>query len=156
MKLLGTVMAAALLVGCATTYQSSGLSGGFSEMQMAQDVYRIKFKGNAFTSSEAAQEMAMLRAAELTMQSGYSHFIVMGAQDGTDRSYIHQPGTTTTTITPTGFNSYQATSSTYGGYTAPIDKPRTELMIRMVGPGQGGLDAQMIYRQLAAKYKGGS
>lgn len=152
---LATAVAAVLLTACATAYQSGGFSGGFSEMQMAQDTYRIQFKGNAFTGANETSEMAMLRAAELTLQSGYTHFIVMGAGDTNERSYYVQPGQTNTSLRPNIYGGYDASSTNVGGYVAPIDKPRSEIFIRMVGADQNGLDAQQVYDQLAAKYKSG-
>lgn len=143
----------AALSGCASPYQSSGFGGGFSEMQMAQDTYRIQFRGNAFTGADATSEMAMLRAAELTLQSGYSHFVILDAADATDTSYYNQPGTTQTTLTPRLGGGYNATSNTYGGYTAPINKPRSEIFVKMLGSGQYGLSAQETYDRLAPKYK---
>lgn len=142
------------LAGCASPYQSSGFGGGFSEMQMAQDTYRIQFRGNAFTGVDATSEMAMLRAAELTLQSGYSHFVIIDAADGSETSYINQPGTTQTTLTPRLGGGYNATSNTYGGYTAPISKPRSEIFVRMLrGADSNGLDAQQVHDRLAPKYK---
>lgn len=148
------IVLALALTGCATGYQSSGFGGGFSEMRMAQDTYAINYRGNAFTGMDQVQEMATLRAAELTLQSGYTHFAILGANESSDRAYYNQPGTTTTTIQPTGFGNYQAQSSTYGGYSVPIDKPKTQLIVKMMGAGQGGLDAQEVYQQIAPRYIG--
>lgn len=148
------VAVATALAGCATAYQSTGVSGGFSEMQMAQDTYRIRFSGNGFTGADAVSEMAMLRAAELTLQSGYTHFIILGAGDSVETSYITQPGTTYTTLTPNYGGGYNATSNTYGGYTAPVNKPRSEIMVKMLHGADGnGLEAQQVYDRLAPKYK---
>lgn len=150
--LMATAIAAAL-AGCASGYGAEGFGGGFSEMQMAQDTYRIQFRGNAFTGSGATSEMAMLRAAELTLQSGYTHFLVLDAADSVDKSYYTQPGTTYTTLTPRYGGGYSATSNTYGGYTTPINKPKSEIFIKMVGADGNGLDAQQVYDRLAPKYK---
>lgn len=140
--------------GCASPYQSSGFGGGFSEMQMAQDTYRIQFRGNAFTGSDATSEMAILRAAELTLQSGYTNFVILGAGDSTDRSYYAQPGVTNTSLTPTYGGGYNATSTSSGGVITPIDKPKSEIIVKMHNPGEGnGMDAQQIYDRLAPKYK---
>lgn len=141
-----------LLAGCATGYQASGFGGGFTDMPMSADTVRISYRGNAFTSPQQTQEMAMLRGAELAIDAGYTHFIVVGAGDSTDRSYYTQTGTQNTTITPTGFNSYQATTNTYGGYTVPIDKPISSIVVKFVREGEGGLSATSVLEELGPKY----
>ena len=59
-----------LVVGCSTTYQSKGLTGGYSDTQLSQDVFRVNFAGNAYTSGEKAQDYTLLRAAQLTLTNG--------------------------------------------------------------------------------------
>lgn len=56
-----------LLEGCATSHQEKGFTGGYSETQLAPDVFRVNFAGNGYTSSERAQDFALLRAAELSL-----------------------------------------------------------------------------------------
>jgi hypothetical protein len=58
------------LGGCATAYQSTGFTGGYSDLQLAPDVYRVSFKGNAFTQRERVLNLALLRAAELALSRG--------------------------------------------------------------------------------------
>src|SRR5262245_65287639 len=65
--------AAFLLSGCATSYQSNGFTGGYSETQLAPDVFRVAFRGNRYTSPEQARDFCMLRAAELALQHGFTH-----------------------------------------------------------------------------------
>ena len=45
---------AAVLVSCATPYQSTGLLGGFSADELREDVFRVKFVGNGYTAAETA------------------------------------------------------------------------------------------------------
>jgi len=151
-KVLFPLALALALGGCATGYQSNGFTGGFSEFQMAQDVYRISFRGNAFTSSDATTEMAMLRAAQLTLDSGYTHFAVMNEGESYSTSYVAQPGTTTTTIQPNGYG-YTAYSHSTPGLMMPINKPRSEIIIRMFRDGStGGMDARQVFARLAPRY----
>ena len=72
-----------MLSGCASTYASRGFWGelldsdGFSETQLAQDVYTVNFSGNVLTSSERTRDFALLRGAELTELHGYRYFSVL-------------------------------------------------------------------------------
>ena len=79
MKLMKFIIMAMLLSGCSSSYQSNGFSGGFSELKTGQKQYRITFKGNGFTSLEKVSDLSLLRAAELTIENGYSHFLVMNS-----------------------------------------------------------------------------
>lgn len=55
-----------LLAACATGYKPEGFSGGFFELQLSENVYRVSFDGNGYTGSRRAADMALLRSAELT------------------------------------------------------------------------------------------
>lgn len=65
------VLAAVIAMGgCATAYQSKGLSGGFSETDLGPTSFKIGFSGNGFTSAERASDFAMLRAADKSLEDG--------------------------------------------------------------------------------------
>ena len=67
LRIFSLIPLAAALLGCATAYQPQGLSGGFTETQLAPDVWRVSFSGNGYTKGERAEDFAMLRSAELTL-----------------------------------------------------------------------------------------
>src|SRR5437764_1386447 len=54
-----------LFVACATPYQRHGFTGGFSESQLDENVFRVNFRGNGYTSPERAADFTLLRSAEL-------------------------------------------------------------------------------------------
>jgi hypothetical protein len=72
-----------MLSACASIYTARGFWGelldsdGFSETQLAQDVYTVNFSGNGLTSSERTRDFALLRCAELTELHGYRYFSVL-------------------------------------------------------------------------------
>ncbi len=76
----GLVLAGLALSACATTplykAQSSSASAGYSEQQLDSNQYRVTFTGKRSTSRSRVEDGLMLRAAEVTQQAGYSHFIV--------------------------------------------------------------------------------
>jgi len=78
-----TAVALALAVAlsaCATAtpYQPNTpghqTSGGFSEIRLEADRYRVSFSGNTLTSRETVERYLLYRAAELTTQQGYDWF----------------------------------------------------------------------------------
>lgn len=81
MKMLILLLA---LTSCATPYQPKGWRGGYWEQKLAPDMYEVGFTGNGYTKSEAVFNYTRRRAAELTKEKGYSHFIVVGERDHSD------------------------------------------------------------------------
>lgn len=69
-----------MLAACttATPYgPASGARGyGFSEQQIERDRFRITFRGNSSTARETVENSLLFRAAELTVQQGFDHFII--------------------------------------------------------------------------------
>ena len=79
--------AALALAACATgptPYQPLGESKfGFAEQAIESDRFRVTFVGK--TEGEA-RDLALLRAAEIARETGYSHFeVIAGATEGTRR-----------------------------------------------------------------------
>jgi len=70
--------------GCAsmpTSYGPMGTRGGYQEIRRAPDEFRVMFGGNAYTPGARVSDYALLRAAELTLQAGYTHFEVIKSDD---------------------------------------------------------------------------
>lgn len=75
-------LSAAALGGCmtATPYQpyiaegAAGVHGGYSEQQLAPDLFLVRFHGNEMTSRERVEGYLLYRAAELTLQRGFDWF----------------------------------------------------------------------------------
>jgi len=86
---------AAGLAACATPtpYQpivrSGAASGGFSELRLEPNRYRVNFAGNSLTSRETVEGYLLFRAAELTVQSGYDWFAIVDRDtDKKVRTYV--------------------------------------------------------------------
>jgi len=65
-KLIAIVILAFILQGCATSYQKTSFTGGYSETQLDENVFNVSFKGNGYTSRERVADFTLLRSAELT------------------------------------------------------------------------------------------
>ena len=68
------VTLALMMVGCATGYQSRGFSGGFEEMKLGDNLYRVSFSANGFTDSEQADQFLLRRCAEIALEEGFRYF----------------------------------------------------------------------------------
>jgi hypothetical protein len=66
------------ILGCATKYQPVGLTGGYSNIQIDANTYRVSFRGNGMTSRERVETYMLYRCAELTAEAGYDYFMIVG------------------------------------------------------------------------------
>lgn len=148
--------AAAALSACATSYGPSGMSGGFTDVRLDENVFRVSFQGNGFTSQEAVQEMALLRCAELTLTNGFSFFVVGAVRDATQQVTNYTPVQTNTTGTLYG-NRYSSTTTTTGGQPMTFNfasNTTTILTFKERPQGMGiTYDAKRIVESLGPKYK---
>lgn len=79
------------LGGCVTPtpYQPAPQPRGFGylEERLDQNRFRVSFRGNAQTARETVEDYLLYRAAELTLQNGFSHFLVVGRDTEARTSY---------------------------------------------------------------------
>lgn len=146
-----------LIYSCATSYQSTAYTGGFSETQLDENVYKVIFRGNGYTSSERASDFCLLRCAELCLSTGYTYFIIVENQDRSKQYQYTTPSRTTTTgrANVIGNSVYGSSSSTTsGGQTYNISKPRSEntIICFKEKPEYFSYNAEFIYRNISAKY----
>ena len=80
------------LASCATPYQQSGYRGGFSESPIAQDTYEVNFQGNGYTGQQLVRDYLKRRCAELTIEMGHTHYIVLGGNSTLDTSLASYNG----------------------------------------------------------------
>lgn len=112
------VLIAVALVGCAgpTPYQSNGFAGGYRDQQLGPDTLRVIAAGNIYTSQERAENIALLRAAELALQNGFPYFLLLGEPIRREHVIIERlPATVSitsnTTASAVGPTVYSTTSS---------------------------------------------
>ena len=78
--LWGVVLLLALsaCAGKPTPYQpqEKDQEEGYEEQRLQEQVWRISFRANRYTREEDVVDFLFLRSAELTLQSGFTHFVV--------------------------------------------------------------------------------
>jgi hypothetical protein len=77
----------------ATPYQPNvhgqATSGGYSEIRIEPDRWRVNFAGNGMTSRETVEGYLLFRAAELTLQNGGDWFAIVDRNtDSKSHSYV--------------------------------------------------------------------
>lgn len=77
------------LAGCygATPYQPKDRGYGYSEQKLEDNRYRVTFAGNSMTERETVENYLLYRAAELTLQNGYDHFVLTSQDTGAETRY---------------------------------------------------------------------
>ena len=67
------------LNGCVskTPYQHIAYSGGYSHTVIDENIFKVSFKGNGFTSKERVADFTLLRSAEITLQNGFKYFVII-------------------------------------------------------------------------------
>ena len=109
---LPTLLAASLLAGCATSNvpdyrpRVAGSTVGYSDLQLSPNLYRVSFSGSTASTRDDVERYLLRRAAEVTLASGYTHFVLSGRDTERD-SYFYG-------------NSYP-----YGGYPYYYPYPRS-------------------------------
>jgi hypothetical protein len=159
MRLFTALSLVFLLTACATTYQPESFSGGFNETQLDKNVFRISFKGNGFTKADRAEDMALLRSAEISLKNGFSHFAIVDGKSASEFGTYTTPAQSTTTgsVSTYGNTAYgRANTRTTGGQSFLINKPSTtNTIVCFESKPEGNFfvyDAQFVFNSLSQKY----
>ena len=155
MKLTGLLCCVAL-TGCATAYQPYSYfgGGGYSDVQLAENVFQVTVEANGFTTSTEAADLALLRSADLTLERGFKYFIIGSTADHSYSAGYTTPSTTTLNATSYG-NTIYGTAQTTGGQTYVFNFPTPSMTITCFSdqPALNGTvyDAAITSRSLRAK-----
>ncbi len=158
MRVFFAAAVVALAFGCATPYQSKAFRGGYSETRLAPDVFRIHFRGNAYTSSERAQDFAILRAAQLARERGFPYFAVINESSSSSVHTFTTPGqsySSGSAVVTGSTATYSGQTTHYPGQTVLMYKPQTGLLIRGFPERPQGIytfDAAFLEQSLRDKY----
>jgi len=148
------LVAAGLIVlsGCGgqPAYTQNQFSSSLNETQLSPNAWKVAFRGNAAWTMDSADNHALLRCADITLQNGYKFFLIDSSSLRTKETSVSMPSTSTTTF-------IGDTAYTSGGGTTnvPISKPRVTHIISMFTekPDAQELiyDAQFLCDSLAKK-----
>ncbi len=154
-----------LLCGCATPYRPMSQGKGHSDTPLASDRFKVAFKGNSETSPQRANDYAMLRAAQVSLQHGFGWFAVLDVTNtSSEWSYTarqqffsdYPPNMGLPPPTPGGVDPYRF------GYIVQYEQPRVayepgvQLLIQCYRTKPEKLftyDAQALAISLKNKYK---
>ena len=85
---------AALLAACATSTPYGPMDGryGYAEQRVESDRYIVFFHGNSSTPRNTVETFLLYRAAELTLQEGHDHFVVVEHETDVSRTFTATRG----------------------------------------------------------------
>jgi hypothetical protein len=106
-----------LLTACATPTKYFPLNiwgEGYTETQVATNIFRVSFHANDATRADYAEDMTLLRSAEVTKNNGYSYFIIVNEASRSDGMESHGGGVVSgfKTSPTSSFGSIAGSSST--------------------------------------------
>jgi len=96
------IVLALLLTACATPTKFLPLNGfgeGYTETQIDSNIFRVSFHANEATRADYAEDMTLLRSAEVAQNNGFSYFAIINEisrsdgieASGVASSYITSP-----------------------------------------------------------------
>jgi len=145
------VLALVHFTGCSTAVEKMGIGGnvGVNAKRLTTDTYSISAQGNAFTSSSKIEESVRLKAAEVTLANGGTHFIITRTNETAHNTAKRGP------ITPSEVSQLESViesekTSTQGGSGSD-----TQIKVFTVADGKtpppGALNAKDTIKLISAK-----
>ncbi|MDB0280628.1 hypothetical protein CTY88_03950 [Acinetobacter seifertii] len=161
-SLLIFCLSIAVVSGCSTTYRQSSFinGGGFNEVELAPNYFKVSFSGNEVTSKEKARDFALLRASDLMLARNCKSFQVLKTSDDSSSGqyFLPQTQTTNANVSVYGNSAYgNATTTTYGGGLVRAHYPKITLEVQCSTEtwdlNKGIYDTNFINKSLKEKYK---
>jgi hypothetical protein len=159
-KVLIAVIATFWLAGCATSYQPRGISGGYSDTRLGDNIFKISFEGNGYTGSGEADDMALMRASEVTIKNGFEYFYILSSSSRSNNFSFVMPSVATTTFNGSGYgNNFNGSAQTMysGGQVISGSSPSVTLNIvcykNKDSASMPVIEARTVWDQLSGKYK---
>lgn len=121
-----------LLLNACTPYQKSSILGGYSDIKLADNIFKVSFRGNAYTNSERARDFALLRSAEVALENGFKYFAFVQSENYTTSYTSKSPIKARTT--GSGYLSgnrlnYNSETQITGGDVTTFSKPNSSNII---------------------------
>lgn len=65
-----------VIAGCASPYAKRGVTGGYNDIRIDTNHYRVRFDGNGYTKKETVWIFWFYRCAEVTKENGFQYFVI--------------------------------------------------------------------------------
>ena len=138
-----------LLLGCAVTYRPMNASGGYGENQLNENTFEVTFEGNQYNSLDEVRTYLTFRCAELTLEQGLSHFLIVedaSFEDVPDKEFA-DGGLTIETRTSMSGGVNTSVRSTFGAQEVTSNPVGKFIIMMRVGPDPVHATASMDAKQ---------
>lgn len=155
-EIVPVALLALALAGCATRYDPDD-DESYQERQLstAPPVYEVFFLGNRYSDPDRMRDFAMLRAAELALEAGYTHFLVTDSSSWEKK----QSRGSTRNVSVDADATRWPESGDVAVWRMPASSPRHKTSVVLVdgsdvpaGAKPHLQDADETFRQLTTKY----
>ena len=143
LKFVMSLVAAALVSGCVST----------QEMPLAPNAVRLDTHASGLLFAGQAPSQTMRRAAELTLQNGYTHFRFEQAQTSQGSQFVGVYGSASGSAVATGVGDSVYVTGNERGFSTPIYRPTADVGVTVVmfhadeSGAVGAFDAGQVLRQ---------
>ena len=154
-----------MLAGCTTptAYGPNGLKGGYSEDRLASDTWAVKAEGNVYSTKSRMLDIAMMRAAELTIENGFVSFEVTGGDGAfiktwnwTNPGHSVSNGTADTYYSNGVANTHISNTTThYPASHSSADFPEANVIVKMYkksGAPKNAYDAESVIKNIKPRF----
>jgi hypothetical protein len=157
-------LAVVFLSSCAsapTAYAPIGPNGGYYDFRVSEDIFVVRFSGNASSPLEYVRDLCLLRCAEVAVKNGYRYFIMLSSEQSENIRQIYMPSSVhahidSTSSSPgetkeTHYDSYKGVSA---GRSISRINPKEEHVIKCLKERPSGefFDAKIIITSLRGLY----
>ena len=106
MRYLVLSLMVAVLFGCSssTPYQKMRASGGYDDIRMGTDTFRVRSEVNGFSDATRADDIVLLRAAEVSCLNKYRYFEIVDRSADLDGKFKSIALTVKLKKTPTDYD----------------------------------------------------
>ncbi|AKH68763.1 hypothetical protein IMCC21906_01084 [Spongiibacter sp. IMCC21906] len=81
-----------LVAGCSSSYKPMSASGGYAEQKINDNTWQVSYEGRSSSDAVEIKDYAVLRAAELCIEQGYSKFTLTSINDTSRvKTYSYKP-----------------------------------------------------------------
>jgi hypothetical protein len=144
LKILSALALGLSIAGCVST----------QEMPLAPNIVRLDTHASGVLFAGQATGQTMRRAAELTLQNGYTHFRLEQAQmsQGSQVGGVYSSGTSSALAT--GYGNAIFASGSSSGFSTPIYRPTADVGVTVVmfHAGEAGAKGAFDAKAVLVKY----
>lgn len=144
----GFVFAVIFMPGCSTYHETNRMMGGYEEVQLAENVFRISLATDGYTYSENLTDSCMLRCAELVLEKGFRYFSIVDDFKVEGEILSHPPEASVSDESPV------TAVSNNDGQTYTISRPgaTNTIVCHHAYPNDGfAYDAKFVFKSLRLK-----